>query len=566
MKPYWWAALLAPLLMACEVWFDLQLPTLMSKIVDVGIAQGDTLFIWQTGLRMLFYALGGIVGGFGCVVFSTIASTNFAADLRRALFHHVQSYTFANMDKFKTGSLITRITNDVLQVQNMVASALRILVRAPLLCIGGMFMAVRLSGELAVVFIISVPILAVGLVVILRRGYPLFRRVQAAMDRVNTIMQENLSGVRVIKAFVRGDFERARFAAGNDSLRDANVRAARNIALFFPLLNLTMNLSVIAVLWLGGGLAQRGGIQVGQLMGFINYMTQILFSLMMSAMVLNNISRAMASSARLNEMLNETPQIVDPAEPADASHLKGRVTFENVSFRYEGAGGAPVLQNVSFDVAPGETLAILGGTGAGKSTLVALIPRLYDPSSGRVLLDGVDVREFRLLDLRSAVSMVLQDSVLFSGTVEDNLRWGAGEAPMDALHEATRSAQAYDFVMAMPEGFSARLGRGGVNLSGGQKQRLSIARSLAKRPRVLILDDSTSAVDMSTEAHIQEALRHQRCTVIVIAQRISSVMDADRILVLEDGAVSAMGTHEELLRQSPLYREICASQLGKEAV
>lgn len=566
LKPYWWAALLAPSLMVLEVMMDLQMPTLMSQIVDIGIANGDNAYILQTGLRMLLYALFGVIGGFCSGIFSTHASASFATDLRKEMFHHVQSFTFQNLDTFKTGSLITRLTNDVTQMQNMVASVLRILVRSPLLCIGGIVMAIRLNQQLAVVFIASIPILIVAITLILRRGFPLFRRVQGAMDRVNTVMQENLTGVRVVKAFVRRDFEKNRFDDANVELREINQSAVRNMSLLFPVLNLTMNVSVIAVLWLGGGMIDAGDMKVGELMAFINYLTQILMSLMMSAFVLMGVSRAKASADRINAVLAEKPEIHDPENPVAAENLRGSVTFDHVTAKYAGAGGDPVLQDVSFHVDAGKTLAILGATGAGKTTLISLIPRLYDPSGGSVKLDGVDVRDYGLDDLRSAVSVVLQQSVLFSGSVEDNLRWGDNDADMEKIIAAARAAQAYEFVESMPERFAAQIERAGSNLSGGQKQRLSIARSLVRQPKVLILDDSTSAVDMNTESMIQEALREQACTVILIAQRISSVMDADSILVLEDGKVSGMGTHEELLAENSLYREICASQLGKEAV
>lgn len=566
LKPYWWAALLAPLTMVLEVMMDLQMPTMMSQIVDVGIANGDNAYILSMGIRMLLYALLGAVGGFASAVFGTIASANYANDLRRDVFHHVQRFTFQNLDTFKTGSLITRLTNDVTQMQNMIGTILRMLVRSPLLCIGGIVMAIALNRQMAVIFIAAIPILIVAIALILRRGFPLFRKAQESMDKVNTVMQENLTGVRVVKAFVRADFEKGRFDGANVGLREINQKAMRNMSLLFPILNLTMNLSVIAVLWLGGELIDTGGMEIGKLMAFINYLTQILMSLMMSAFTLMGVSRAKASADRINAVLGETPEIDDPANPVPISGVRGAVSFEHVTARYAGQGGEPVLQDVSFSVEPGETLAILGATGAGKTTLISLIPRLYDPTAGEVKLDGVNVRDYRLEDLRSAVSVVLQQSVLFSGSVEENLRWGDEGAAMDALADAARAAQAYDFVDAMPEGFTTQIGRAGVNLSGGQKQRLSIARSLVRRPKVLILDDATSAVDMSTEAMIQEALRAQRCTVIIIAQRISSVMDADRILVLEDGKVSAIGSHEELLKSSGLYREICASQLGKEAV
>ncbi len=566
LKPYWWAAVLAPLLMLGEVFTDVLQPTLMSRIIDQGVANGDMQMIIATGVQMVIVAILGIVGGFGCSYFSTLASYGFGADLRDALYRKIQQFTFQNLDRFRTGSLVTRLTNDVTQMQNVVQSILRIFVRAPFLVIGGIFMAVRLNSQLASVLVVSVPILAIALTIIIRRGFPMFKRVQKALDGVNTVMQENLSGVRVVKGFVRGEYEIGRFGERNNALRDETIKANKNNALTGPVLNLTMNFSIIGVLWLSSGIVKTGNLPIGQVMALISYMTQILFALMMSSFVLTNVSRAKVSGDRILEVLDVAPEIRSDESALQRTVERGEVRFDNVSFQYEGAGGEPVLKNISFYVKPGETLAILGATGVGKTTLVNLIPRLYDPTSGRILIDDVDVRDYRLPDLRAGIGVVLQESVLFTGSVDENLRWGGRDRTEQEVLDAMTTAQAAEFVNAMPEKKESLIGRKGVNLSGGQKQRLSIARALLKHPKILIMDDSTSAVDMNTEARIQTALRDEKCTVILIAQRISSVMDADRIIVLENGELVSSGTHHQLLESSPVYREICASQLGLEAV
>ncbi|MGA2975058.1 MAG: ABC transporter ATP-binding protein [Spirochaetia bacterium] len=567
LKPYWRDALLAPLLMVVEVASDLMQPTFLARIVDTGVANGDLPFILRTGLSMIGIVLIGALGGVGCTITASRASMYFAADLRRDAYKRVQALSFARQDTFSTSSLVTRLTNDVVQVQTMVLMMLRILVRSPLLCIGGIILAVTLNPRLSLVLVIALPLLTVALLIVIRKGFPLFATVQQRLDRVNAVMQENLSGVRVVKAFVRAARERDRFDQANAGLRDATVTAQRTLALTSPLMMLVMNLSVVAVVWFGGLQVHLWGIGVGQLMAFINYLMQIMSSLAMVAFMLVSVSRASASAQRLREILDAPIDIADAPHAAALSVREGRVVFDAVSFRYEGAAGEPVLQEVSLSAEPGQTVAILGSTGSGKSTLVGLIPRFHEVTSGHVLVDDVDVRDYPLAMLRGGIGMVLQESLLFTGTIRDNIRWGREDATEEEILEAARAAQAHEFVTRFPDGYDTVLGQGGVNLSGGQKQRLAIARALVRRPAILILDDSTSAVDMGTEARIQASLRSpsHRCTCFIIAQRISTVMAADRIVVLENGRVDASGTHRDLLTASAVYREICASQLGEEA-
>ncbi|MCL4440070.1 MAG: ABC transporter ATP-binding protein/permease [Firmicutes bacterium] len=565
-KPYWTAALLAPLLMLLEVATDLLQPKLMANIVDKGIAHGDIGFIIQTGLIMIAVALIGVIGGFGCIVFSSIAAQNFGTDLRSDLFRKVQSFSFSSLDKFKTASLITRLTNDIVQVQNAVLTMLRILVRAPLLCVGGIIMALAINPGLALILVVTMPILALALGYVIRKGFPLFARVQKVLDRVNTVMRENLTGVRVVKAFVRSDYETKRFGSVNDQYMEVTVQASRVVGMIMPVMILVLNLSILAVIWFGGVRVNNGNMLVGQVMAFISYMTQILFSLMLAGFMLMMVSRAKVSADRIQEVLDTQTEIRDNPGASDTPIIAGRVDFKNVSFRYEGAGGEPVLRNITFSAVPGETVAILGATGSGKSTLVNLIPRFYEVTDGSVLIDGTDVRDIKLDILRGGISMVLQDSVLFSGTVRDNICWGLDGASDEEVIEAAKAAQAHDFIIDLPEGYDSLIGQRGVNLSGGQKQRIAIARALIKKPPILILDDSTSAVDVATETHIQEALKHlmQNSTCIVIAQRITTVLDADKILVLEDSRIVDSGTHRELMKSSPVYQDIYHSQLSTE--
>lgn len=562
LKPYRRTAILAPLLMFIEVIMDLLQPTLLSRIVDNGINAGNIDYIIKTGIIMISVAFIGGLGGFGCIISSTITSQNFATDLRSDLFKKIQSFSFSNLDKFKTGSLITRLTNDVTQVQNIVLMSLRIMVRAPLLFIGGIIMAMSINLKLTLILIISIPILIISVSLIIKKGFPLFTLVQEKIDRVNTVMRENLAGIRVVKAFVREEKEKARFHNANLELTETMINASKLISSTMPVMMLIMNLSIVAVLWFGGLQINAGAMKEGQLIAFINYLTQILFSLLMIAFILMMVSRAKISAERIIEVLETEVDIKDAETARDIEITRGEVIFENVSFQYTGAKGDAVLKNISFKAESGQTVAILGGTGSGKTTLVSLIPRLYDVSSGRILIDHQDIRNYKLNALRKGIGVVLQKSVLFSGTIRDNLKWGNKNVSDEKMIAACKAACAHDFIMSFPEQYDTLLGQGGVNLSGGQKQRLSIARALIKEPKILILDDSTSAVDMETESKIQKALKEMKgTTIFIIAQKISSVMNADKIIVLEDGEIVAEGRHEELLKTSPIYQDIYHSQI-----
>lgn len=566
LKPYWKAALLAPMLMLFQVVTELLQPRLMADIIDTGMARGDLGYIVRIGAVMIVVALAGIIGGVGSMYFSSVAGQSVGTDLRSDLYKKVQTFSFTNLDKFKTASLITRLTNDVLQIQGVVLMALRIFVRAPLLILGGVIMTLEINPGLATVLVVTLPVLVIALAYVIRKGFPLYALVQKGLDRVNTVMRENLTGVRVVKAFVRSDYENNRFGEVNSQYTDIGIQAARVVGLIMPMMVLVLNASILAVIWFGGIRVNSGTMQVGQVLAFINYLTQILFALLLVGFMLMNVSRAKVSADRILEVLDTKTQIRNRTGANDAPISTGRVDFDHVSFRYEGAGGQPVLRDISFTALPGQTVAILGATGAGKSTLVNLIPRFYETTEGRVLIDGIDVRDLKLENLRRSISMVLQDSILFSGSVRENIRWGREDATDDEIVRAAQAAQAHDFIMNLPEGYDTIIGQRGVNLSGGQKQRVSIARALLRDPKILILDDSTSAVDVATETRIQEALKKLMPAVacIVIAQRISTVLEADVILVLEDGKIVASGTHRELMSSSEVYRDIYNSQLGTE--
>ena len=567
LAPYWRSALLAPLLMALEVAMDLLQPRFVQRIVDQGILAGDQNVVTQTALLMVGVAVIGLIGGVGCGVFTVLASMRFGADLRSALFRNVQSLSFGNLDKLETGGLITRLTNDVTQVQEMVMMVLRIGVRVPLLLVGSLILAIITSPRLALIFLVLVPVILGALIWVIRKTFPMFSEVQRRLDALNTVMQENLAGVRVVKAFARSAHEKLRFGRTNNYLMEQNISAVRAGAITMPFMMLAMNAGLVAALWWGGRSVIGGGLEVGELIAFINYLTQTLMSLMMISMLVVRFARAQASSERIYELMNAEPAIPEPAAPQTA-HAGNRLVFENVSFSYDRDGRDPVLKNVSFVAEPGQTVALLGATGAGKSTLVNLIPRFYDVTGGRVTLDGVDVRDLDASALRGAVGIALQESILFTGSIRDNIRYGRPDASDDEVIAAAKLAQAHDFITRFPEGYSSVVGQRGVNLSGGQKQRIAIARALLNRPGVLVLDDSTSAVDVETEARIQEGLnqRPERQTRVVVAQRISTVLNADTILVLDDGRVVAEGAHRELLETSPIYREIYASQMHNGAM
>jgi ATP-binding cassette subfamily B protein len=600
LKPYWHWSLLAPLLMALEVAMDLLQPRLIQRIVDDGVARGDMNVVVSAGGWMVATTIIGLLGGVGCTVFTMLAAQGFGADLRATLFGKVQALSFGNLDRLETGGLITRLTNDVTQVQEVVAMLLRIMVRVPLLLIGSLIMAVLTSRELAPILVLLIPVVLVALIWIINATFPMFGEVQRRLDTLNTVLQENLAGVRVVKAFAQSLHERTRFGAANRHLTDQNILAVRTSAVTMPFMMLAMNAGIVAAVWFGGLRVTAGDMQVGAMIAFINYLTQTLMSLMMISMLVVRVARAEASAVRLQEVLVSEAEVL-PA-PTPHGHVpQGRIVFEDVWFSYQPeASGlglaasdtarsnavpsqaapsspslrppasslAPVLKGISFAAEPGQTVAILGATGAGKSSLVNLIPRFYDVTGGRVLLDGVDVRLIDEASLRSGIGVALQESVLFSGTIRDNIRYGKPEASDDEVQAAARMAQAHDFIMRFPDGYDTLVGQRGVNMSGGQKQRIAIARALLTRPAVLILDDSTSAVDVATEAKIQAALAElpRRPTRIVVAQRIGTVFGADTILVLDDGRIAAQGTHAELLERSSIYREIYESQIEHGAI
>lgn len=568
MKRYWLPALLAPLFMALEVAMDLAQPRLLQTIVDSGLAHRNLPLVVHTGWVMVGVGVVGFLGGAGCTIFATIAGLNFGADLRGALFRKVQSLSFGNLERLETGRLITRLTNDVEQVQEAAQIFMRILVRAPLLVIGSLIMAVITDPQLSLLLLALSPLLILTLTVVSRRGHDLFLALQDRLDRVNTVLQENLAGVRVVKAFVREAHENRRFATRNEDYMDASVRAATLVASVMPIMMLLINLGVVGVIWYGGWQVDAGRTHVGQLLAFINYLLQMLSSLMMVGMLVMRVAQAEASAERLLEVLHAEAEVQDLPLAAPQPLGRGRVEFDQVHFSYDGEEAEPVLRGVSFAAEPGQTVALVGATGSGKSTLVQLLPRFYDATAGRVLLDGHDVRELRQADLRRQVAIVLQETILFSGTIRDNLRYGRPEATEAEVEHAARQAQAHDFISALPEGYDTVLGQRGVNLSGGQKQRLAIARALVCNPAVLVLDDCASALDAATETLVMQALREaaDHCTCLIVAQRLGSVLQADRILVLEDGLIAASGTHRELLATSATYRDIVRSQLGETEV
>jgi ATP-binding cassette subfamily B multidrug efflux pump len=562
MKPFWWAAVLAPLLMALEVAMDLAQPRLMQHIVDEGIAQGDLALAVHTGFIMIGVALVGAVGGLGCSMFAVLAGVRTGTAIRAAAFRKLQQLSFANLDRLGTGPLVTRLTNDVVQVQEAYLMLLRIMVRAPLLVVGSLIMAVITSPSLSILLAVIGPLLLAVLITVTRVAHPLFMAMQSALDRLNTVLQENLLGIRVVKAFVRSDHEKNRFGKANDALMGTSVRAARVTATVAPIMILLFNVGVVGVIWFGGLQVQSGEMHVGQVIAFMTYLLQMLFAMVMVGMLLMRLSRGEASARRVCELLDEIPAVPAPDKGVIPPVREGNVEFDSVTFSYDGRADDPVLRSISFSVASGETVAILGTTGGGKSTLLNLLPRFYDVTSGSVHLDGVDVRRIPFGELTRRIAVTPQETVLFSGTIRDNLRFGRPEATEEEITAAARTAEAHDFICSFPEGYDTILGQRGVNVSGGQKQRLAIARALVAPPEVLILDDCTSSVDVETEARILRSLRDlmRERTCFIITQKIYTALTADRILVVEDGRLVAEGTHAELLRSSAIYRDICRSQ------
>ena len=554
---------MAPILMLCEVVLDLMQPRLIQRIIDYGVARSDTNMVLGTAFLMLcFMALSGLCG-LGCGYFAVRSAYGLGGDLRAALFRKVQTLSFGNLDKLETGALITRLTSDVNKVQEMVMMMMRGMVRMPLLMVGSLVMATVISPRLGLIFIVILPALTLALSMIIRKTFPLYRQVQEGLDGINTVMQENLAGVRVVKAFARSEHESARFAMANNTLIQRMIDAVRMSSRTTPVMMLTLNTGVVAALWIGAGQVQTGGMRVGELVAFINYLGQAVITLMMFSTLTIQISTAQASAQRVVELLESEPILMNPTQKQQFPlRPSGKVVFDNVSFNYSSASQDMILKNICFEAEPGQTVAILGATGSGKSTLVQLIPRFYDVSEGRVTLDGVDVREIPEEELRRHVGIALQESILFSASIKNNIRLGEPDASFEKLSTAARNAQADEFIRDLPDGYEALVGQRGVNLSGGQKQRLAIARALLLQPSVLILDDSTSAVDVRTEGLIQNALERNsyRQTRFIVAQRISSVLNADKILVLDNGEIIAQGTHYELLDACEVYREIYDSQ------
>lgn len=564
--PYLGAFLMGPLMMLTEVAGEVALPKLMSLIINNGVAGRDTGYILKTGLLMaavvVCMAVGGILGSY----FAAKASISFTTDLRRDVFKKVQQFSFANIDSFSTGSLVTRLTNDIQQVQNVLTMGLKMALRAPGMFVGALFMAFMMNGKLAAILLVVIPLLSLAIGLILKTAFPRFEAMQKKLDRLNSGIQESLTNVRVVKSFVREDFEIGKFSGLNQDLRDSGMRALKIVIATMPVMMLAMNVTTLAVVWYGGNLIIGGSMPVGDLTAFTTYIVQILMSLMMLSMVFLQSSRARASLKRIAEVLDTVVDLNDDqAARKELMVEKGSVEFKDVSFGYGKDGSDRVLEHISFQAEPGQTIGIIGATGSGKTSLVQLIPRLYDVTEGAVLVDGVDVRDYSLKNLRNGVGMVLQKNVLFSGTIEENLRWGDEDASREEIVKAAVNAQADGFVTAFKNGYHTEIGQGGAGVSGGQKQRLCIARALLKKPKILILDDSTSAVDTATEAAIRESFKNELkdTTRIIIAQRISSVQDADRILVLDDGKIIGSGTHEELLRTCRAYEEIYATQTGE---
>jgi ATP-binding cassette subfamily B multidrug efflux pump len=564
------AFILAPLLMLTEVIGEIMLPRMTSLIINNGVATKDVGYILGMGGKMVAIAVVMAAGGIGASYFSSKASICFSTDLRKDVFHKVQQFSFKNIDDFSTGSLVTRLTNDIQQIQNVVMMSLRLLFRAPGLLIGGLIMAYLMNRQLMVILLVVIPLLILAIVIILIAAFPRFEAMQKKIDRLNSGVQEALTNVRVIKSFVREDFEEKKFQATNQDLKEGSLDAMKIVIVSMPVMMLAMNVTTLAVVWYGGNLIIAGKMPVGDLTAFTTYIVQILMSLMLLSMVFLQASRAMASLRRVREVLDTEIDLTDDhAAEKSAQVTSGKVEFRNVSFQYVKGMDEMVLKHINFTAEPGETIGIIGSTGSGKTSLVQMIPRLYDADEGQVLVDGLDVRDYSIRNLREGVGMVLQKNVLFSGTIEENLRWGDENATMEEVILMAESAQADGFVTNFKDGYDTDLGQGGSNVSGGQKQRLCIARALLKKPKILILDDSTSAVDTATEARIRQCFQTtlKDTTKFIIAQRIGSVESADKIIVLDDGQIVGTGSHEELLKSCEAYQEIYYSQrdMDKEA-
>ena len=563
LKPYWKEVVLSLVTLTLVVVMDLMIPRLTQTIIDQGIGEQNMQVVVRTALWMIGVSLLNTFLAIMNNIYSIRVSQNFGHDLRAGIFQAIQKFSFGNLDRLQTGELLTSLTSDVNMIQQLVMILLRIGTRAPLLMLGSGILLFVTSPRLSLV-VLPLLLLTGGLIVyFIRLIPPLFLEVQRRLDRLNTVLQENLSGVRVVKAFVRRQYENQRFEKVNTDYMDKQIEVTQKLAVVFPTMSLFINLGTVAIVWFGGLQVVLGNHTTGQIVAFINYLASIMFPVMMLAMIIGMAAAAEASAGRIKTVLTNQPEIQDKPDAAALSDFSGKVAFENVTFSYNG-GGDPALKNISFTAEPGQTVAILGATGSGKTSLVNLIPRFYDVTEGRITVDGMDIREITQDSLREQVGVALQETVLFSGTIRDNIRYGRPDASDEEVVAAAKAAQAHDFIMEMPDGYDSLVEQRGANLSGGQKQRLAIARALLVQPKILILDDSTSAVDVETEIKIQDALENlmQGRTSFVVAQRISTVLNADKILVLEDGQIAAEGRHVDLLAASPIYREIFESQLG----
>lgn len=558
-------AILAPLVMILEVAMDLLQPTLLSNIIDIGVANHDLNYVLITGLKMIIAAIVGLFAGGACSFLAAIASIKLAEEVRQGLFDKIQTLSFLELDKLKTSSLITRLTNDVTQIQQMTNMLLRMMVRAPSTAIGGLVMAIILSKELSKIFVVAIPIILIVVMIILKKSFPLFKKMQQKIDNINLVMRESILGIKIIKALVIEDKQKDRFNDANEELTMASIKSQGMNLLLLPISTFIMNLTVVSVLWFGGNMFVSGNIEIGKIMAFINYLLQIMASIMMVINCMIMFSRAQVSAARINEVLDTKASIENKENCEEVKNFD--IEFKNVFFKYNDHSDN-VLEDISVKIKEGEKVGIIGSTGCGKTSFVNLIPRLYDATSGEILIGGVNVKNINIKQLREDVGIVLQESILFSGDIKSNLKLGNKNASEEELISASKDSQAYEFIMNKDNKFDEAVEQRGKNLSGGQKQRLSIGRTLIKNPKIFIMDDSSSALDMATEARLQTSIRNRMKdnTVLIIAQRISAVMDLDKIIVMDDGKISAMGSHKELLERSEIYRSIAVSQLGEEVL